>query len=112
MNNSISFQGRINLTKFEQGYKKVGQYVTTEAQDKVIFDLASRIFKYYNPNNFKILKEEQDVPFRKLISEIIGQNITKKNYLNNSIASFTPKNIIVKDMNRRAIDGIELDIRL
>lgn len=112
MNNGISFQGTINLTKFEQGCKKASKYITTEEQDKVIRDTASRIFKYYNPSSFKILKEEQDKPFRQLISEIIGEDITKKNYLETSIGSYSQRNIVVKDMNRRTHDGIELDIRI
>jgi len=112
MNNGISFQGTINLTKFEQGFKKASKYITTEEQDKVIRDTASRIFEYYNPGSFKILKEEQDKPFRQLISEIIGEDITKKNYLETSIGSYSQRNIVVKDMNRRTHDGIELDIRI
>lgn len=112
MNNSISFQGSINLTKFEQGYKTVSKFMTSEEQDKVIRDSASKIFEYYTPNHYRILKESQDTPFRKLISEIIGEDVTKKNYLETSIASYGPKNIVVKDMNRRTHDGIELDIRL
>ena len=112
MNNSISFQGTINLTKFENGYKKVTKFITTPENDKEIKETACRLFESYNPHFFKILREDQDKPFRKLISEIIGNDVSKKNYFETSIASFSENKIIVKDMNRHASNGIALDIKL
>ncbi len=110
MTNGISFTGNINLTTYEQGLKKVARYITTPENDKLIKETAAKYLGYYNFDNFKILKEEQDAPFRKMISSIIGQDVAKKNYLETSIASYTPGNIVIKDLNRRTHGGIELDI--
>ena len=112
MSNGISFQGRINLTTYTMGEKKVAQFITSVENDNTIRETARECLGYFNPNNFKILKEEQDNIFRRAISKIIGTDITKKNYLETSIVSYSPGNIVVKDLNRRTHDGIELDIIL
>ena len=112
MINGISFQGRINLTTYNFGEKQTKQFITSAKNDETIKRVAKECLGYFNPNNFKILKEEQDNIFRKAISEIIGVDITKKNYLETSIASYSPGNIVIKDLNRRTHDGIELDILL
>lgn len=111
MDNKISFNGSIKLTKFEQGFKKVSKYATTRENDQIIKDSASKIFKYYTPNYYKTITQAENTTFREIISKLIGEDLTKKNYFDTSVVSYSPSNVVLKDLNRHSRDGIELDIK-
>ena len=78
--NNISFQGNIKLTKYVDGVKNISNYKTDSNADRQIQETASRLFGFYNPTMFKVLKSDPEAAFRNLIGKIINQDLTKKDY--------------------------------
>jgi hypothetical protein len=104
--NSVSFQGNITVTTWNKAVSSIKQYPTTQAQDKLMKDVAKDIGK--QGEMLPLSKKNANFLYQ-LIEKITGRSIfnsqTEKTFFNNG------DQIIFSDKNPALFDGTRVEIK-
>ena len=104
--NSVSFQGNITVTTWNKAVSSIKQYPTTQAQDKLMKDVAKDIGK--QGEMLPLSKKNANFLYQ-LIEKITGRSIfnsqTEKTFFNNG------DQIIFSDKNPALFDGTRVEVK-
>lgn len=104
--NSVSFQGNITVTTWNKAISSIKQYPTTQAQDKLIKDIAKDLGK--KGEVISLPKRNANFLYE-LIEKFTGRKIfnsqTEKTFFNNG------DEIIFSDKNPVLFDGARVEVK-